>query len=229
MTIFITGSTGYVGKALTQTLLDRGHQVIVLVREGSSKKLGALADKVTIRHGDITDPDTIDLTGADAIIHLVAIIKEIKSQDITFEKVNYKAALNVMDAAKKQNIRRFLFMSAAGHPPLLLKAYYTTKIKGEDYLKTTDLSWTIFRPSLIFGTRFLGKSMGWIKYFRWIFRLGGHLPLIGPLCQKWTPISLDEISRAFTHAVEDQGLTGQTLMGKSLHQLAAKPLSPKRP
>jgi len=39
--VFITGSTGYLGTPLIRALVDRGHSVRALVRPGSEKKLPA--------------------------------------------------------------------------------------------------------------------------------------------------------------------------------------------
>ncbi|HEV2721249.1 MAG TPA: NmrA family NAD(P)-binding protein, partial [Thermoanaerobaculia bacterium] len=39
--VFVTGGTGYIGQRLIPELLDRGHAVRALVRDGSERKLPA--------------------------------------------------------------------------------------------------------------------------------------------------------------------------------------------
>lgn len=216
MKIYITGSTGYVGSFLTKRLIERGHEVTCLVRKGSEDKLAEIKDKITISYGDLTDPSTIELQNADAVIHLVAILFENVSKGITYEKMNFESAKNMMDACINQGVERFLFMSAAGSPPGALKGYYSNKVRAEEYLKKTTLDWTIFKPSLIHGDSFQGKNMGWVQGFKWAFKIGQHLPLIGNKAEVWEPISKEEISRAFIKAVEDPSYIGRTLIGKEL-------------
>ena len=58
MNNFVTGATGFVGSALVRKLLERGEEVVALVREGSDlRNLEGL--DVQLAKGDLTDPDSI--------------------------------------------------------------------------------------------------------------------------------------------------------------------------
>ncbi|MBW2722735.1 MAG: NAD(P)H-binding protein [Deltaproteobacteria bacterium] len=76
MQVFVTGSTGFVGNHVLNTLLDRGHQVRALVRPGSEYKLKE-PDKVEVITGDVTESSDLiqGMKGCDAAIHLVGIIR----------------------------------------------------------------------------------------------------------------------------------------------------------
>lgn len=219
MKIYLTGSTGYVGSFLSEKIVEAGHELTCLVRKGSEHKLEHLKAKVQFSYGDATDPSTINLNGVDVVIHLIAILFENPSKGITYEKLNFESAKNMIDESKKQGVNRFLFMSAVGSPPGALSGYYSNKVKAENYLKESPLDWTIFKPSLIHGDSCSGKSMGWIRGFKWMFDLGKNLPLLGEKAEIWRPISREDISKAFIKAAEDSKYINKTLIGDELLNL----------
>ncbi len=208
--IFITGGTGYVGRKIVKLLLDKGYRVTCLVRMGSENKIN-IYSKVNIVFGDALDIGSIDLSGHDVVIHLVAIIKEVKSEDITFERLNFHTAKNMIDKSISQGINRFLFMSAAGYVPGIGKGYFKYKLMAEDYLKQSGLKWTIFRPSLIYDKSIVGKSMGWVRMMKPLFNLGSHLNLAKNFIETWEPISKNEIAKAYIKAIEDDFYINKTL------------------
>jgi uncharacterized protein YbjT (DUF2867 family) len=88
MTIAITGATGFVGGAVVQRLLRRGHDVRALVRE--PERAGRLRDlgSVELVAGDLEDAAALRglMAGAEAAVHLVGIIAEVGRQ--TFERIH---------------------------------------------------------------------------------------------------------------------------------------------
>ena len=92
MKVFITGSTGFVGREVTRQLIEAGHQVRALVRKESKDKLTD-SERLELVNGDITEPASLDglLTGCDAAIHLVGIIREFPDRGITFDALHVDA------------------------------------------------------------------------------------------------------------------------------------------
>ena len=70
--VFITGGTGYMGRALAAQLVERGHQVRALVRPGSEGKLPTGCEVV---HGDALRAGTYaaHVSPADTFVHLVGV------------------------------------------------------------------------------------------------------------------------------------------------------------
>jgi uncharacterized protein YbjT (DUF2867 family) len=151
MKVAIIGGTGFVGSYLLDELLQQGHQPVLLVRPGSESKV-VQRERCALVPGDVKDRESIraTLAGCDAAIYCIGILRELKSEGITFEELQFQGAVRTMKVAIEAGIRRFVLMSANG-----VKAegtvYQNTKYRAEQYLKTTELDWTIFRPSVIFG------------------------------------------------------------------------------
>ncbi len=67
--VAVTGASGFIGRALVEALVERGHGVIALGRNPSAMAFG---DAVEVRRFDVaaTAPDAAAFTGADAVVHL---------------------------------------------------------------------------------------------------------------------------------------------------------------
>jgi len=151
MKVAVFGGTGFVGSYIIDELIDNNHEPVVQVREGSESKL-ANSEKCKIVPGSLDDIQSIESTikGADAIIYCVGIIREFPKKGVTFEKLHFEAPKKCIDIANSMGVKRFIMMSANG-VKVDGTGYQKTKYLAEEYLKFSDLDWTIFQPSLIFG------------------------------------------------------------------------------
>ena len=151
MKVALFGGTGFVGTHITEELINNHHNPVLLVRPGSENKV-YLPDKCHVNIGDITNFESIEQTinNTDAVIYNIGIIRQFPKKGITFEAMHFEGARHCMKAAERLGVKRFILMSANG-----VKydgtGYQSTKFLAEQYLKNTELEWTIFRPSLIFG------------------------------------------------------------------------------
>ena len=151
MKVALFGGTGFVGSYIIDELLKNGHEPVVLVREGSESKLNN-SENCRIISGDVTDVKSIKNTieGSDVVIYSIGIIREFPRKGVTFEKLHFQAAKECIDVAKSLGVKRFIMMSANG-VKVDGTGYQKTKYLAEEYLKFSNINWTIFRPSLIFG------------------------------------------------------------------------------
>ena len=99
--------------------------------------------------GDIGSQDTIDITlsGCDAAIYNIGLIREFPRKGVTFEEAHVEGVRRVIEGASRKGVDRFLLMSAngvrgSGTP------YQDTKFRAEELLRDSGLKWTIFRPSI---------------------------------------------------------------------------------
>ena len=152
MNVGVFGSTGFVGSHLVNSLIDSNYSPYLLVRPGSQNKLNCNLGKVHIISGDIENEKKIKiiLEQSDVVIYNIGIIREFPSKGITYEKLHFEGLKRVVDLCQNYKIKRFILMSANGVEKQRT-GYEIFKFKAEEYLKKTDMQWTIFRPSLIFG------------------------------------------------------------------------------
>jgi len=160
--VLVTGGTGFLGKAVCRALISRGYLPRLLVRIGSE---GTLPDDIRrasrVTPGDITNRECVEnaAQSTNAIVHLAGIIREGPGKDITFEKVHVEGTRNAVHAAKLWRIPRFVHVSALGAAPGGPGGYFDSKGRAEEIVRQSRLSWTVFRPSGIFGPgdRFIGE------------------------------------------------------------------------
>ena len=76
MTVLVTGATGYIGGRMVPRLLDRGHDVRVMVRDPARIAGREWSHRVEIVRGDIEDPATLGpvLAGIDAAYYLIHLM-----------------------------------------------------------------------------------------------------------------------------------------------------------
>lgn len=206
MKVFLTGATGFVGSHLLHDLLKNGYEVRCLVREGSQGRL-ALKERAEIASGDIMDPETLrgKLQGCHAVIHLVGIIREVPKKGITFERLHYQGTMNIMEAAREQGISRFLHMSALGVKPGARSRYHKTKFMAEEDIRKSGLTFTILRPSVIFG-----PHDEFVNLLASMVRRLPLFPVIGDGHYKIQPVSLENVSQGFVRALEVKESEGKT-------------------
>lgn len=142
-------------------------------------------------------------TGADAVVHLVAIIR---GSPEDFERVHVQGTRNVIQAAQEAGVKRFLHMSANGVDSDLHTPYFDTKREMERLVKAAGFDWTIFRPSYIAGS---GKG-GFDSQFAAIVDSAPILPSFGGGKFEIQPISRRDVGIAFARALTTPASLGKT-------------------
>ena len=153
MKVALIGGTGYVGSYIIDELIENKITPRVLVRNGSESKV-MQADKCEMVKGDVEDEKSLReiLDGCDAVIYLIALIREFPAKNITNERYQFKGSERVSKIASEIGVKRFLLMSAMGaNPNPSSSNYMNSKYLSEQALKNTKLDWTIIRPSSLFG------------------------------------------------------------------------------
>lgn len=203
MKIFITGGTGFVGTHVRKELLRRGHQLRLLVHS----KTDSLEPGVEQVQGDITKSETLEgaAEGCQALINLVGIIREFPSRGISFHRLHVTATANALTMAKASGIERYLQMSALGTRADAVSEYHKTKFKAEELVRVSGLSWTILRPSLIFGPK-----DAFVNMLAENLRLAPIMPIMGDGRYRLQPIHGDDVARCFALSLELPATVGQT-------------------
>jgi NADH dehydrogenase len=198
MTVFVTGGTGFVGRAILRELAARGHRARLLARDpdAARARTASLPGEREFCQGDVLEASLLSaaLAGADAVIHLVGIISEIGRQ--TYENVHTRGAENLVAAAKAAGVRRFVQMSALGVRANAVARYHKSKWAAEECVRASGLDWTIFRPSIIYG-----PGDGFVNLFARMSRWLPVLPVMGSGKNLMQPIAVEDVARCFVGAL----------------------------
>jgi NADH dehydrogenase len=152
MRVLVVGGTGFIGTSLCAELKERGHTVTAMSRNPGG---GNLPGGVTKAMGDVTEYGSISeaFEGMDAVYNLVALSPLFKPSggDRMHDRIHRQGTENVVRAAEEHGVDRFVQMSALGADPDGATAYIRSKGRAEGIVTDSDLEYTIFRPSVVFG------------------------------------------------------------------------------
>ena len=113
--IFITGSTGVVGKPLLKKLIENGHNVYALSRSEENKKI--LESKgVSVISGNILTSNLINQfknINIDAIFHVAGVNKMCSKNPQYMFDANIDGTKNILNLGNQLGISRFVYTSSA--------------------------------------------------------------------------------------------------------------------
>ncbi|MGY5877170.1 MAG: NAD(P)-dependent oxidoreductase, partial [Candidatus Thorarchaeota archaeon] len=172
MKILVTGAFGNIGESTLLALGKKNHEIRVfdIKSDATVKKCKTLSKQVQFETiwGDITNKESIELAmeGVDIVIHLAAIIPPgSEANPELSQKVNVGGTETVIEIANGMaNKPRIIFASSVStygprgpqEPPVTADLtqvptdnYTHHKIKCEQLLKDSGLSWTVLRLAAI--------------------------------------------------------------------------------
>src|SRR5438105_11773993 len=195
--IFMTGATGFVGRAVVPALRAAGYTVRCLVRRGSEHELRGL-EAIERVEGNVLAHETLErgMAGCDTVIHLVGIIREQPATLSTFERIHTQGTVNVLDSAAATGVRRYLHMSALGSRPNARSRYHRTKWAAEEAVRASPIPWTIFRPSIIYG-----RGDGFVSMLAGMIERLPLVPVIGTGRQRLQPVPVAHVAQGFVRAL----------------------------
>ena len=146
----IAGATGKTGRIIVQKLLDRGVRPRVLVRNHDLAK-NLFRDQVDVYVGDVRQLETLQpaMEGVDIFISAIGTSTPVGKN--CPKRVDYEGVANLVQAAKSSNVQRFILISSisvthANHPMNCFGKILEWKLKGENALRESGLSYAIIRP-----------------------------------------------------------------------------------
>ena len=179
--ILVTGSEGFIGSHLVETLLKKKYIVKALVQYNSFNSIGWINDLINkdsknlqIFFGDIRDMSFLDkiMQDCDVVFNLAALIGIPYSYHAptSYFETNVKGTLNILEAAKKNKIKKVIITSTSEvygtgqylpidekHPLVGQSPYSASKISADQlamsYYYSFDLPVTIIRPFNTYGPR----------------------------------------------------------------------------
>lgn len=176
MKFLVTGGAGFIGSNIVEELLKRGYDVRVLdnFSTGKRENLKDFQKDIELIEGDIRSFHIVQkaVKGIDVILHEAALPSVPRSinDPITSNEVNVVGTLNILDAAKENNVKRIVYASSSsvygdnpelpkheGMMPNPLSPYAVSKLAGEKYCQVYSrlygIETVILRYFNVFGPR----------------------------------------------------------------------------
>ena len=237
MKVLVTGGTGFTGSHLVRRLLDRGRKVVVvdnkkglfyqeLEKQGAKIELGSVTDRVLMEKL---------VRDCDVVYHIAAAFRQLNVPNQYYWDVNVEGTRNLVDAAFRSGVRRFVYCSTQGvhgdiknppgneSSPIMPEDYYQlTKFEGEKVVQeyvARGLDAVTLRPTAIYGP-------GDPERFLILFRLAkrGSFLMFGDGETFYHPVYIDNLVDAFELAGEKPGIAGQSYIIGDEHYYSIKDL-----
>jgi UDP-glucose 4-epimerase len=206
MKYLVTGGAGFIGSHVVDRLVKQGHEVVVYdnLSTGNLRFLENSKSKITFVKGDLLDTKQLDkaMKGVDVVFHMAANadIKENLKKPTRCLEQNTIATSNVLEAMRKNNVRKILFSSTGsvyGEPdvfptpedykfPIQTSMYAASKVACECLLEAYATGYGfqvfIFRFVSLMGERY---SHGCVfDFYKKLLENPKELPILGNGKQK---------------------------------------------
>jgi len=172
----VTGGAGFIGSHIAERLVQAGESVLVLdnLSTGRRTNIEAFEAQLTFIEGDIRDPRVVGeaMRGVDYVLHQAALASVPRSLEdpLTTSDVNVNGTLNLLDAARRQGVKKFVYASSSsvyGDSETLPKVedmapqpkspYAVSKLAGELYARVFSAAFGMDTVGLryfnVFGPR----------------------------------------------------------------------------
>jgi uncharacterized protein YbjT (DUF2867 family) len=194
--VFITGGTGYLGRALVPLLLARGHEVRALVRRGSEGKLPGGCEAVA---GDPLDGSSFaaSVQPSDTFVQLVGVPRPSPAKARQFREIDFVSGRASVQAAREAGVRHFVYVSVA-QPAPVMRAYQEVRAEVESLIKDSGLPATVLRPWYV-----LGPGHRWPYLLKPFYYVCERLPSTRDTALRLAFVTHAQMTAALLRAVED--------------------------
>ena len=181
--VLITGATGFIANHLIPLLIKQDWLIKTVIRS-ESHQLPAHVNPVNVGSIDGTTDWRNILQGINTVIHLAARAHILQEQafnpEAEFFKVNTEGTANLVKQSIEAGVKHFVFISSIGamatmsNQPLTENSpcqpdtpYGRSKLQAEQALinlaSQSSMTWTILRPTLVYGSGNPGNMERLIK------------------------------------------------------------------
>ncbi len=211
MRVLVTGATGFVGSHLARGLLERGDEVVCLVRDVERARRLLGETPLELVRGNLNDRETLRSAcqDADVVFHSAGLTTA-RNRD-GFFSVNADATQRLVEAVADTatGLSRFVYISSQaaagpstkGRPrtesdvPIPVSNYGASKLAGEERVRESGLPWTIVRPCAVYGP---GD-----RAFLTVFKLVklGVMPVLGSAEQELSMVHIADLVQSLLSVV----------------------------
>ncbi|HEX6644770.1 MAG TPA: SDR family oxidoreductase [Gemmatimonadales bacterium] len=198
----VAGATGSLGGKIVRELLRNGGTVRALARDpGTAAGLASAGAEVV--GGNLRDPASLEAAcrGVDTVISTASATRR---SDDTPENVDHLGTRNLVDAARRAGVRRFVYVSTLGADPASPVPAFQAKGNAEAHLRASGLDWIILQPDA-----FMDVWFGMLIELP--VAMGNPVSLIGESNGRHSFIAEADVARFAAAAARDAGTVNTTL------------------
>ncbi len=205
-TVALAGGSGFIGRAIARRMLASGGiKVRVLSRNPEKARARRDLAGVEFVRADIGQPASLKdaLQGANTIVDAIQFDGypvENPRRGLTFERIDYGGTVTLIDAAKQAGVDQFIYISGAAADENSAHPGFRAKGRAERAIRESGLTWTIFRPSLVYGPE--DKVVNGLAR---ALRFAPVFGVPGTGRQKVQPVLVDDLAACVMLAVSGRG------------------------
>lgn len=188
----VTGAFGYSGKYIARRLLEAGHRVITLTN--TEPNPDPFDGRVRALPLDFDDPSALarGLQGVEVLYNTYWV----RFDHATFNHAGaVRNTKRLFQAAREAGVRRVIHVSITNASVESSLTYFSGKAELEDALQASGLSFTILRPTVLFG-----KEDILINNIAWMLRTFPLFAIPGDGSYRLQPIFVDDLAELAVRA-----------------------------
>jgi UDP-glucose 4-epimerase len=231
MRLLITGASGFVGAATVRRALVAGHEVAVLVRDPTAKRLAGLAETISVHRADLRDGAAVEAVLAavrpEAVLHLAwAGVANTARNDTLQIYDNLEPTCRLLELSARHGVGKFVGLGSQGeYGPLNKVIAETDRPRPTTLYGVTKLATAAICEKM---AELFGISFAWLRLFStygpddgdgWMIPsiirqlLAGERPQTTPGTQKWDYLYVDDVADGILAATVAPTATGLFNLG----------------
>lgn len=183
--VLVTGATGFTGSFVVRRLYEAGHEVFCFVRKSSNTSVLEGCTEGFLR-GDLNNQRELStaLKGMDILVNVASI--------------GFGHGPSIVRACLEAGVKRSLFFSTTAIFTTLDAKSKSIRLEAERAIRDSGLDYTIFRPTMIYGT---SRDRNMIKLIRFVDRYP-VVPVFGRGMSLQQPVYVKDLASAVAKAID---------------------------
>ena len=186
MKVFVTGGSGFVGRFTIPLLVSTGYEVAALARSNAAADLVSRLGAEPI-HGNLDDASSL----------LSAFAQGQSDVLLNIASLGFGHAPTIVECAQVSSFRQAMFVSTTAVETKLNSTTKAVRLAAEDVISTSTLSWSIFRPTMIYGApgdRNIERLLAALRRFP-------ILPVPGNGKKLQQPVHVEDLAQGLVNAI----------------------------